>query len=170
MDNDDIEDMLFGPEVSHHNLENSGNDLPDDEILDDDLLDYADDDETNLWDVEDDSLPNSIWTDRSAEPSRVDIEHEVHNPIDIARMPRDRLWVIARIEAMLERIVDGLLEESAALTITLKSRAGLSRRPAKGSKQEGRLQEPKLRDINFPGATVQEAWNFSCVPYLSHLQ
>jgi meiotic recombination protein SPO11 len=75
-----------------------------------------------------------------------------------------RLWVIARIEAMLERIVDGLLHESEALTITLKSRTGLSRlsrRRANASDINGQVPAPKQRDLNFPGATTQEAWNFS---------
>lgn len=72
-----------------------------------------------------------------------------------------RMWVIARIEAMLERIVDSLLEESEALTITLKSRAGISRRRAKIKYADGKLPEARKRDISFPGATAQEAWNFS---------
>jgi meiotic recombination protein SPO11 len=62
---------------------------------------------------------------------------------------------------MLERIVDGLLEEDEALTITLKSRAGLSRKRAHAISRDGQLPEAKERDINFPGGTAQEAWNFS---------
>jgi meiotic recombination protein SPO11 len=62
---------------------------------------------------------------------------------------------------MLERIIDGLLEGSEALTITLQSRAGLSRKRAHAVSRDGQLPEPKERDINFPGATAQEAWNFS---------
>jgi meiotic recombination protein SPO11 len=72
-----------------------------------------------------------------------------------------RLWVIARIEAMLERIVDGLLHESETLTITLKSRTGLSRRRGNANDNDGQVPAPKQRDLNFPGATTQEAWNFS---------
>jgi meiotic recombination protein SPO11 len=62
---------------------------------------------------------------------------------------------------MLERIVDGLLEEHEALTITLKSRAGLSRRRAYDASSDGKAPRPRERDISFPGATAQEAWNFS---------
>jgi len=62
---------------------------------------------------------------------------------------------------MLERIVDALLEESEVLTITLKSRASLSRRSAKDPKARGMTPQAKERDVNFPGATAQEAWNFS---------
>jgi hypothetical protein len=72
-----------------------------------------------------------------------------------------RSWVIARIEGMLERLVDALLEESEALTITLKSRVGLSRRDVKAASGAGTAPEPRRRDINFPGASAQEAWNFS---------
>jgi len=65
---------------------------------------------------------------------------------------------------MLERIVDGLLDDHNSLTITLKSRAALSRRQTAVSEAHGKLPEPKERDINFPGATAQEAWNFSRYP------
>jgi meiotic recombination protein SPO11 len=61
---------------------------------------------------------------------------------------------------MLEKIVDGLLEEHEALTITLKSRAALSRRRTTAAVGDGRPPEPKERDVNFPGASAQEAWNF----------
>jgi meiotic recombination protein SPO11 len=73
----------------------------------------------------------------------------------------NRYWVIARVEAMLERIVDGLFEERDALTITLKSRVGFSRRCAHVVESDGKAPKPRQRDINFPGATAQEAWNFS---------
>ena len=70
--------------------------------------------------------------------------------------------MIACIEAMLETIVDALLEEHEALTITLKSRAALSRRrTAVTSDGSAMIPEPKERNINFPGASAQEAWNFS---------
>jgi meiotic recombination protein SPO11 len=72
-----------------------------------------------------------------------------------------RFWVIERIEAMLERIVDDLLAENEALTITLKSRAGLSRRRGNPTNNNGQVPAPKQRDLNFPGASSQEAWNFS---------
>jgi meiotic recombination protein SPO11 len=69
--------------------------------------------------------------------------------------------VIARIESMLEDMVDALLEEREALTITLKSRAALSRRRTTKADGQRQIPEPKERDINFPGASAQEAWNFS---------
>lgn len=74
-----------------------------------------------------------------------------------------RFWVVARIEEMLERIVDALLEESDSFTITLKSRASLSRRRSKAVDDKRKVPEPKQRNISFPGSTAQEAWNFSCV-------
>lgn len=77
-----------------------------------------------------------------------------------------RFWVIARIEGMLERIVDSLLVESEPLIITLKSRAGISRKRTKTSGSGGKVPEAKQRDISFPGSTAQEAWNFSLVTML----
>ena len=69
--------------------------------------------------------------------------------------------MIARIEAMIELIVDAQLEDHEALTITLKSRAALSRRRSATADGQEQTPEPKERDINFPGASAQEAWNFS---------
>ncbi|KAH7396225.1 Spo11/DNA topoisomerase VI subunit A [Pyrenochaeta sp. MPI-SDFR-AT-0127] len=70
-------------------------------------------------------------------------------------------WIITRIESMLERIVDSLLEEDRSLTITLKSRAALSRRRTTNIDEYGQIPEAKTRDISFPGASAQEAWNFT---------
>ncbi|ENI08117.1 hypothetical protein COCC4DRAFT_117899, partial [Bipolaris maydis ATCC 48331] len=72
-----------------------------------------------------------------------------------------RYWVIARIEAMLERIIDGLLGQHESLTITLKSRAAFSRRNAPSNEGDESIPKPKERDINFPGANAQEAWKFT---------
>lgn len=108
-------------------------------------------------------------------------EHPVHQLTDIAqnsicdrfsrhfnsrrlKLTSSRHWVIARIEAMLERIVDCLLQGDQSLTITLKSRAALSRRNAVGVEGDGSVPKPKERDINFPGTNAQEAWNFSECP------
>ena len=73
--------------------------------------------------------------------------------------------MIARIEAMLEGIVDCLLQGDESLTITLKSRAALSRRIPTGIEGGGSTPKPKERDFNFPGANAQEAWNFSGYPF-----
>lgn len=72
----------------------------------------------------------------------------------------DRDWVIARIEAMIEEIVDGLLEDSEQLSFTLKTRNGITRRKPQAD-ATGSLPPAKSRDITFPGSTVQEAWRFS---------
>ena len=72
---------------------------------------------------------------------------------------------------MLETIVDALLEEHEALTITLKSRAALSRRRTTTTADgQALIPEPKERDINFPGANAQEAWNFSGYTYTHMLR
>lgn len=72
--------------------------------------------------------------------------------------------MIARIEAMLERIIDSLLGQHESLTIRLKSRANFSRRNAPSNEGDGSIPKPKERDINFPGANAQEAWKFSRCP------
>ncbi|KAI4942176.1 hypothetical protein J4E91_010150 [Alternaria rosae] len=62
---------------------------------------------------------------------------------------------------MIELIVDAQLEDYEAITITLKSRAALSRRRSATADGQEQTPEPKERDINFPGTSAQEAWNFS---------
>lgn len=70
--------------------------------------------------------------------------------------------VIARIENMLETIVDGLLDEDndAQLTITLRTRSSMTRRqrdvPGDIDASQARTQE-----ICYPGSTGQDAWRFS---------
>ncbi|KAA8617715.1 DNA topoisomerase VI subunit A [Pyrenophora tritici-repentis] len=155
MDTSDFEDMLFGEPFT--------------QIISDDAL---------MEDSEDEILfsasgePPLVWHEPYAAISTSPIAStfvETHIPNDTTlhnyeqkeRPLRDRHWVIARIEAMLERIVDGLIEESDSLTITLQSRAALSRRQITITEAGGKLPEPKERDINFPGASAQEAWNFT---------
>lgn len=73
----------------------------------------------------------------------------------------DRYWVISRIESLLEGIIDGLLSEVKTLTITLKSRGNFSKNHATSRGSELKQSKPRSRDISFPGATSQEAWNFT---------
>lgn len=73
----------------------------------------------------------------------------------------NRNWVIARVETMLEGIVDGLLADEDELSITLTSRAGVTRRGKGTSRPQGSIPPAKTRKINFPGSNAQEAWRFS---------
>ncbi|KAF2789689.1 DNA topoisomerase IV, alpha subunit [Melanomma pulvis-pyrius CBS 109.77] len=61
---------------------------------------------------------------------------------------------------MIERIVDGLLDDREQLSITLKTRNGVTRRGAHPN-ASGTVPPAKTRDITFPGSTVQEAWRFT---------
>lgn len=84
--NDDIEDMLFGLGASHGDFEICGSD-----VFEAEILDYMDDDdETNLWDVEDYPLLTPDWTDCSAEPLPTGAQHEADSSRDVARSARDR--------------------------------------------------------------------------------
>jgi meiotic recombination protein SPO11 len=72
-----------------------------------------------------------------------------------------RDWVISRVEAIIERLVDGLLEEGKELSITLKTRAGTCHRKKGSAGNQRDLLPAKSRRINFPGGSAQEAWRFS---------
>jgi meiotic recombination protein SPO11 len=179
MDADNFEDMLFGLACVPESFQDVTNYASEDEMLDD-----PDDEEHVLWDLQDNPRLTPAIIDYQGDEY---IDHDnvmsrlpkISDPTfaQTSRPQRDRYvsqsmtrmsyssqrrdWVIARIEAMLERIVDGLLEDSEALTITLKSRAALSRRQTLVANGDRRVPEPKQREINFPGATAQEAWNFT---------
>ncbi|KAH4155448.1 hypothetical protein HBH43_212630 [Parastagonospora nodorum] len=161
MDADDIEDLLFGAGTSPALFDEIASDSSKDE-----LLDEADIGELNLWHSDDSPLLMPAHTDQEVDEymGLTTVQQQPASKEQCAsgsiRPARDRQWVIARIEGMLERIIDGLLDEEDALTITLKSRVGLSRR-SKVANKNGQAPEPKQRDINFPGATAQEAWNFT---------
>ncbi|KAF2106621.1 Spo11/DNA topoisomerase VI subunit A [Lophiotrema nucula] len=62
---------------------------------------------------------------------------------------------------MIEKILDGLLDNNGELSITLKTRSGLSRRDAREKQGKASLPPAKVVKITFPGVTVNEAWRFS---------
>jgi meiotic recombination protein SPO11 len=162
MDINNFEDMLFGLTTP-----TDCPDYPGSEISEDDMLDDQEDDDSILWGSQESTLLTPVGTDYKPEEVIRDDginaqdREQTRTSTAIVRAARDRFWVIARIEAMLERLVDGLLDESESLTISLKSRSGLCRRRANAVGDVGQTPKPKQRDINFPGATVQEAWTFS---------
>ncbi|KAH8731758.1 Spo11/DNA topoisomerase VI subunit A [Phaeosphaeriaceae sp. PMI808] len=152
----EFEDMLFGLATSPNAFE---------DITRHGELDSEEDIEMVLWDLEASPLLMPTFADEQAD-ELIDSGESVlllsrNNTTRATAPARDRAWVISQIEAMLERIVDGLLEEHEALTITLKSRVGISRRRKYAADNEKQIPVPKERNINFPGATAQEAWNFT---------
>ena len=73
-----------------------------------------------------------------------------------------RDWVIARIEAIFEGIVDALAEEKTKLSITLSTRSGTAGRKLDSTNGIVMTSTGLLtREITFPGSTAQEAWRFS---------
>ncbi|EUC36914.1 hypothetical protein COCCADRAFT_2054 [Bipolaris zeicola 26-R-13] len=162
MDEDDFEDLLFGDPGTPM--------CPSDILLDesdDDILFSNRNAHSHDWEPADAiSSPTvaSVLSRGHIPPNSETDNYEQHDR-HIAEVTqssvRDRYWVIARIEAMLERIIDGLLGQHESLTITLKSRAAFSRRNAPSNEGDGSIPKPKERDINFPGANAQEAWKFT---------
>ncbi|KAI9775434.1 MAG: hypothetical protein M1839_001129 [Geoglossum umbratile] len=74
----------------------------------------------------------------------------------------NREWVIARVESVFERIVDGILDDNKKLTIAIRSRGRVT---GQAFDQEARFIRPTVRnvtrEISFPGSTPKEAWNFT---------
>ncbi|KAF3054094.1 hypothetical protein E8E11_011568 [Didymella keratinophila] len=171
MDPEDVQDLLFGAADTHDDFEN----LWDDSYDDDEMLDAAD----NSQDSDDDDLFDAIepttadaWQLLSSPPltpADTPIASQYKTLMSSADHPttagkrifRDKHWVIARLEAMLEQIVDGLLEDRKRLTFALKSRAGISRRQPVPENRADSTPAPRVRQISFPGSTAQEAWNFT---------
>ncbi|EUC40547.1 hypothetical protein COCMIDRAFT_9596 [Bipolaris oryzae ATCC 44560] len=162
MDEDDFEDLLFGDPGTPM--------CPSDMLLDesnDDILFSNRHAQFHDWESADTisspTVPGVLSGEHTPTNSETNVyeQHGRHTAEPTQRPVRDRYWVIARIEAMLERIVDNLLEQHKSLTITLKSRANFSRRNAPSNEGDGSIPKPKERDINFPGANAQEAWKFT---------
>ncbi|RAR04118.1 meiosis-specific topoisomerase spo11 [Stemphylium lycopersici] len=162
MDPSDFEDLLFGDLDRQIGPQHTLFDESDDDIL------FPEYDESFLsWELANATslTPISARTPPEQQPQANETygHGQPHDGLTAPshRPVRDRHWVIARIEAMLERIVDGLLEGHESLTITLKSRSTLSRRRITAAEGDGPIPPPKERDINFPGANAQEAWSFN---------
>ena len=64
---------------------------------------------------------------------------------------------------MLETIVDTLLDENgcAQLSITLRTRSGLTRRQRDGPGDVNATPPSKSQEFTYPGTTVHDAWRFS---------
>ncbi|CAO2647362.1 Nn.00g082840.m01.CDS01 [Neocucurbitaria sp. VM-36] len=155
MEYGDYDNALFGTSALQSCLQDALSDGSGDELL------FAPtEDEPDSWWLQNSSqLMPATTTSDSDEHFDTDnvaghIGVETHNTTYAQGAPRDRNWVIARIESVLEKVADGLLEESEPLTITLKSRSALSRRRTNALDSEDQHPEPKHRDISFPGATV----------------
>jgi meiotic recombination protein SPO11 len=179
MDCDGFEEILFGCPSSQDSV---GDDLWGYDSQDEEMLYAPSDDQPTSW-----ILPNSPMLSPPLTDQPLDeliLEDSKYERIDTTQFHRqdelsqpakdrygcphrpqllfdtDRNWVIARIEALIGGIVDGLLEDSEQLSITLRTRNGIIRRMPQGN-ATGSLMPAKSREITFPGSTVQEAWRFS---------
>jgi hypothetical protein len=90
MDADDAEDLLFGPEDSQEYLGDATSDIPDD-----DMLDFREDDEATLWDLED-NPPATVY-DPVEYDNVQDVERQSPDREDssqgVVRTARDRYVV-----------------------------------------------------------------------------
>ncbi|USP72959.1 meiosis-specific topoisomerase spo11 [Curvularia clavata] len=163
MDEDDFEDLLFGDLGTQPGPSDLLLDDSDDDILFSDYKQYLRDCEladTTGATFTIAGVPHGLHP--LAESTTSAYEQPIHQLTDVTpNSVCDRYRVIALIEAMLERIIDCLLRGDQSLTITLKSRAALSRRNTVGVEGNGSIPKPKEREIKFPGANPQEAWNFT---------
>ncbi|KAI9863699.1 MAG: hypothetical protein M1813_003722 [Trichoglossum hirsutum] len=103
---------------------------------------------------------NYLPTDLAA---RTVIEHILIQPtLFEQRVPRTKDWVIAKVEAIIESIVDAILEDKKKLVITLRSRGRVT---DQGFDHESRSIRPaarrQTRQISFPGRTPREARKFA---------
>jgi meiotic recombination protein SPO11 len=179
MDCDGFEEILFGCPSSQDSV---GDDMWDYDSQDEEMLYAPSDDQLTSWNFLNspmlsppliDPPCNELVLD-DGKDARIDAT-QFHHQDEISQTGRDRYgcphrlqllfdtdrnWIIARIEGLIEGIVDGLLEDTEQLSITLRSRNGITRRKAQVD-ATGSLMPAKSREITFPGSTVQEAWRFS---------
>lgn len=82
-------------------------------------------------------------------------------------VPLINVGVIPKIEAIMQSLADGILEDQGSLAIPLKTRAS---RPKPGTTFHAGtgvanyFHQPK--DVCFPGSTPRGAWRFSTTPLL----
>ncbi|KAF2871325.1 Spo11/DNA topoisomerase VI subunit A [Massariosphaeria phaeospora] len=163
MDFKDLNDMLFSNSSSQESYASAW----DDQLLEEDLLDEAMEDELILWDPEDSPVLTPATSGQDTDsylPSHVtetDGEEILLTSSDSTCGVRDKNWVVARVGEFLERIVDALVENSGQLSIILKTRSGITRRKTEYTDQNGLMPVPKTMEITFPGGTTQEAWKFT---------
>ncbi|KAF2179806.1 DNA topoisomerase IV, alpha subunit [Zopfia rhizophila CBS 207.26] len=167
MNADGFEEMLFGFPSSQDSLGYPW----EDDSQQDEMLDAPIDTQPAPWILG--SSPGEPFYPREDDPG-TSMANNFTDPVNVTQQSsseadapvpatRDRRhWVIARIESMLEGVVDGLLEDKDQLSIILATRAGTTGRnldPAKGITPTN--SAPKTREITFPGSTPQEAWRFT---------
>ncbi|KAH7135132.1 meiosis-specific topoisomerase Spo11 [Dendryphion nanum] len=151
---DDLEDMLLDYSSSDDMLEDPRDETDDDgEMLENSpLIDLMCWSTTDFPHLDDEGDPDLFMAD----------EDDVEQNTSLAEgSTRDRTSVITRIEAMLENIVDALLHNIDPLSITLKTRSGITRRMRKSHASADETPAPKERRFCFPGSTVKEAWRFT---------
>ncbi|KXS98678.1 hypothetical protein AC578_1264 [Pseudocercospora eumusae] len=80
----------------------------------------------------------------------------------------DRIYpngqVIDKIEAVMEQMVDALLNDKTEISITLKTRSATStKKSSKHANAGPRNATPPSRTLRFPGKSEDEAWRFAVV-------
>ncbi|KAF2276558.1 DNA topoisomerase IV, alpha subunit [Westerdykella ornata] len=159
----EMEDMLF----SFPSSQESQDGVDDESDLLDELPGEEYDSDIDLW--EEENTQNLLLPPTPDASLDEDILDEFENAVQLADeiqgtttgTVKNRDWVIARVEGLIEGILDGLLAGDSELSISLKTRSGISRRDSFQSKQTERAPHPRTRKISFPGSNGQEAWRFT---------
>ncbi|KAF2269596.1 DNA topoisomerase IV, alpha subunit [Lojkania enalia] len=159
------EEMLFELTPSQDALDNMrGRDSEDEELLDDSF-----DVELTPWTLRSSPLqsansgredPDSLRLDEPPD-NKTGVGHPVQQPDNLSRSIRDRTWIIAHIEHILEKILHGSADEGDQLSITLRRRLCNNRGSIKSAQTSNTANSPKTYKISFPGNSVQEAWKFT---------
>lgn len=181
MDTAGIEEMLFGLLSSQDILNYSRNGESNDGTLKD-----TDDSGVDIWDEEADEFLETPPTDSYPDDVMLEDSDDYisyqNNSIEFSHTLKDRYsaivlstdpvlinirdWVIARIESIIENIVEALLDGKNEISIILKTSSENAVKPSLNNGEYNRNQ--KARSIRFPGGSIQEAWRFSAVMSLSY--
>lgn len=62
---------------------------------------------------------------------------------------------------MIQKVVEGFSNNNQQISISLQSRANITRKNGRGAGDPVSVPPPKNIIIKFPGNNVQEAWRFS---------
>ncbi|ORY19119.1 Spo11/DNA topoisomerase VI subunit A [Clohesyomyces aquaticus] len=164
MNSDAFEEMLFGFPSSQDSVDDAWEDASEEDMLE---ATFASEPPPWILRSSPDQLPALLDDDPDAMiledfgESALDESLLENHPIEGPPIRKDRNWVLARIEGMLEEIVDGLLENRGQLAITLKSRSATAGQVMDSSGGRRPASTLKNKEVNFPGRTAQEAWRFT---------
>lgn len=117
-------------------------------------------------------LPDPVLTPSTSQSSNTSIGKKKENAFPSDSLPMlpsparlASVGVISKIEAIMESLADGILEDRGSLAIPLRTRASKPKACTTPPADRGSANKiHRTKDVCFPGSTPREAWRFGTAP------